>query len=165
MIDGGSLQVIRPKSLPRNSIITPHQKEFEGLKSRIQDSKFRIRIQNLKLEKQVQIFAREFNCIVLLKGESDIVCGSFDSLPLAQDEIRCNRISGGNAGMTKGGTGDVLAGLAAALYCKNEAFISVCAASYINKKAGDNLYKKVGYYFNSSDLVDEIPKVMRKLLQ
>src|SRR3989344_870592 len=68
VIDGGSLQVIKPESLPRNSIITPHQKEFEGLKSRIQNSEFRIRIQNLKLEEQVQIFAKEFNCITFLKG-------------------------------------------------------------------------------------------------
>jgi NAD(P)H-hydrate repair Nnr-like enzyme with NAD(P)H-hydrate dehydratase domain len=35
--------------------------------------------------------------------------------------------------------------------------------SYINKKAGESLFEKVGYYFNSSDLVEEIPRVMRKL--
>ena len=66
--------------------------------------------------------------------------------------------------MTKGGTGDVLAGLVAALYCKNEAFLSACAGSYINKKAGENLFKRVGYYFNASDLADEIPRVMKELL-
>ena len=104
--------------------------------------------------------AEKYNCTILLKGAVDIVCSPFDS---AQGETRCVRVSGGNAGMTKGGTGDVLAGLVASLYCKNDAFLSACAGSFINKKAGDELYKRVGYYFNASDLADEIPKVMKKL--
>ena len=66
--------------------------------------------------------------------------------------------------MTKGGTGDVLAGLAAALYCKNDAFLSASAASFINKKAGDSLYEKVGPNFNASDLVTEVPRAMKKVL-
>ena len=67
--------------------------------------------------------------------------------------------------MTKGGTGDVLAGLVAALYCKNDdPFLVATSASYINKKAGESLFKKVGYYFNSSDLVDEIPRMMKEIL-
>ena len=66
--------------------------------------------------------------------------------------------------MTKGGTGDVLAGLIASLYCKNDGFLAATAGSYINKKAGESLFKRVGYYFNSSDLVNEIPKVMRELM-
>ena len=65
--------------------------------------------------------------------------------------------------MTKGGTGDVLAGLTAGLYAKNEAFASACAASYINKKAGDSLFEKVGVNFNASDLANEIPKIMKEL--
>ena len=87
------------------------------------------------------------NCTILLKGQTDIVCQG----------DRYVKISGGNAGMTKGGTGDVLAGLAAALYTKNNAWIAATMASYINKKAGDNLYKRVGPYFNAEDLVKEIP--------
>lgn len=154
VVDGGSLQVIKPSTLPHNSIITPHHKEFEVLKSRIQNPELRIKIQNAKPEEQVQIFAQEFSCAVLLKGEVDIV----------SDGTRTVQVKGGNAGMTKGGTGDVLAGLVAALYCKNEAFLSACAGSYINKRAGEELYKKVGLYFNASDLADEIPRVMKRLL-
>jgi len=62
--------------------------------------------------------------------------------------------------MTKGGTGDTLAGLIAALYCKNKAWLAACAGVYINGLAGDQLYKKVGPYFNTSDLADEIPRTM-----
>jgi len=154
VIDGGSLQTISPEIIPPNSIVTPHQGEFEILISKIKDQKLKIHIKNQKLEKQVGEFAKEYNCVVLMKGEEDIVC----------NPKNCVRVSGGNPGMTKGGTGDVLAGLVAALYCKNQAFLSASAASFINKKAGDSLYKKVGYYFNTSDLVEEIPKVMKGLI-
>lgn len=74
-------------------------------------------------------------------------------------------ITGGNPGMTKGGTGDVLAGLVAALYCTHDAKTAAVVASYVNKAAGDALYEKVGPYFNASDLVEEIPGVMWKLLK
>ncbi len=178
VIDGGSLQVVDPEILSRLNlpILTPHAREFELLKLKIKNEKLKIAIQKLKLEEQVKTFVSEYKCVVLLKGPVDIVCG-FDksvkqptltlrpsarqSQPMAR---RCRRVEGGNAGMTKGGTGDVLAGLVAALYCKNDAFLSATAASYINKKAGESLYKKVGYYFNASDLADEIPKVMKRLL-
>ncbi len=69
-----------------------------------------------------------------------------------------------NGGRTKGGTGEGLAGLVAALYCKNEAFLAASAASFINKKAGADLAEKMGIYFNASDLADQIPQTMKRLL-
>lgn len=141
VVDGGSLQVINPEILPKNSIITPHPKEFEklfGLSPTAENAKK---------------VAEKFEIIVLLKGEEDIICS----------DKKCIKITGGNAGMTKGGTGDILAGLVAALACNNDVFLAATAGSYINKKAGESLFKKVGYYFNASDLADEIPKVMGTL--
>jgi len=163
VIDAGSLQVIDTDVLMGLNlpILTPHVKEFELLKLKIKNEKLKNTIQNSKLEEQIRLFAKEYNCAVLLKGQVDIVCSPFDS---AQGETRCVRVSGGNAGMTKGGTGDVLAGLVAALYCKNDAFLSASSGSFINKKAGERLYERVGYYFNASDLADEIPKTMNKLI-
>ena len=76
----------------------------------------------------------------------------------------CRVIEGGNEGMTKGGTGDVLAGLIAALACMNDPFLATIVGSFINKAAGDTLYKTVGPYFNASDLADQIPKTMKALL-
>ena len=153
VIDGGSLQVVAPEMIPRNSVITPHRAEFELLKSKIKDQKSKTQMKNLKLEEQVRMFAKEYGLIVLLKGEKDIVCSPTE----------CVVIEGGNAGMTKGGTGDVLAGLVAALNCKNDPFLAATAGSCINKKAGESLFEKNGYNFNSSDLADEIPLVMKRL--
>ena len=168
VIDGGSLQAVHPVLIPHNAILTPHEKEFEKLFFRvIPNSLASLRsgfrdlssgsnemLKQVQHDKKVGEMARKYGCTILLKGPTDIVC----------DKEKCVRISGGNAGMTKGGTGDVLAGLVAALYCKNDAFLSAAASSFINKKAGENLSKKVGYYFNASDLADEIPKIMKELL-
>lgn len=142
VIDGGSLQVISPSILPKTSIITPHKFEFKTLFGK-----------EVSL-KEVEFVANEYGIVILTKGRTDIVCSP----------RRCITVNGGNAGMTKGGTGDILAGLTAALYCKNEAFLAACSASYINKKAAENLFNKVGYYYNSSDLADEIPGTMKELI-
>jgi len=142
VVDGGSLQVIRPDLLPRTAVITPNKKEFEKL---------------FGLEGNgdaARDLAERFGITILLKGETDYVCSPGEGI----------EITGGNAGMTKGGTGDILAGLTAAFYAKNDAFISAACASFINKKAGESLEKRVGIYFNASDLVEEIPKVLKKLL-
>jgi len=139
VIDGGSLQVIDPSIIPHKAIITPHHMEFKTLFGTEGN------------EKTASNMAKKYDITILLKGESDVVCES----------QKCVVVEGGNPGMTKGGTGDVLAGLVAALYCKNSAFLAASCGSYINKKAGDELSKRVGVYFNASDLDDEIPHVMK----
>lgn len=150
IIDAGALQMMEPEwllQLQGNVVITPHVLELErvfGLKS----TNHEIR------STEVETLAQKYQCTILLKGEKDVIC-----TPTA-----CTEISGGNAGMTKGGTGDVLAGLIAALACNNDLSLAALAGSYFNKKAGESLFKRVGYYFNASDLADEIPKVMAKEL-
>lgn len=134
VIDAGALQMVNPSLLNKNHIITPHKKEM-------------IMLEKNKFDKE------NFPGIILLKGKIDTIYSNF----LKQEIIE---ITGGNAGMTKGGTGDVLAGLIAALYCKNDALTATVVGSFINKKAGDLLFEKVGPYFNTSDLVEMIPKAL-----
>lgn len=158
VIDAGALQMLELewlKQLNGNVIITPHEKEFETLFGVTRNTTHVTSGDDMsRVTSYVSRFAKEYNCIVLLKGKEDIVCSP----------TKCVQITGGNAGMTKGGTGDVLAGLVAALACKNDLFLAACAGSFINKKAGDELYKSVGPYFNASDLADEIPKVMKDFI-
>jgi NAD(P)H-hydrate epimerase len=142
VVDGGSLQVINPKLLPQNAILTPHHQEFKTL--------FKIE----PAAENVQKMALKFNVVILLKGEKDYI----------SDGAQIVEVAGGNAGMTKGGTGDVLAGLVAAFYAKNKAFLAAEAASFINKKAGESLAAKMGLYFNASDLTNEIPVVMKEFI-
>lgn len=157
VIDAGALQMMEPEwlgQLEGRVVLTPHPGEFERLKLKIKDEKLKTALGGKSIEKQIELFAKEYNCMILLKGHEDVVCSA----------EKCIKVVGGNAGMTKGGTGDVLAGLVGALACNNDLWLAATAASYINKKAGDALFEKVGYYFNASDLADEIPRVMNAVL-
>lgn len=152
VIDAGALQMMDLSRIPKGAILTPHHQEFTLLCDKIQD--LGCKIYDLKTEEErVQAFAKQYNCTVLLKGQKDIASNG--------DETRV--IEGGNAGMTKGGTGDVLAGLIGALACKNDPFVATLAGSFINKKAGDALHEKVGPYFNATDLSTQIPVTMKEL--
>ena len=154
IIDAGSLQRMKPEWLKKleQVVITPHLKEFAGL--------FNLEVKQLEsqgLEEQKDLVgqkAKEYGCVIVLKGKTDIVCNPRE----------CLLNTTGNEGMTKGGTGDVLAGLIAALSCKNDLFLASCAGVYINGLVGDRLYQKMGLFFNTSDLCEEIPGVMKKLL-
>ncbi len=92
---------------------------------------------------------------ILLKGQTDFV--------ISNNQLW--QIQGGNAGLTKGGTGDVLAGLVAGLYSNNQAKISAIAASYINKKTGDKLFQQTGQFYNASQLADAAPAIMWQEIQ
>jgi NAD(P)H-hydrate epimerase len=131
VVDAGALQMVNPELLNSQHIITPHSRELAVLTTK-----------NFNPEK--------FAGITLVKGKVDQVITKNKTV----------EIPGGNTGMTKGGTGDVLAGLIAALYCKNDAITATITGSYTCKTAGDQLYSQVGPYFNASDLVEEIPKVL-----
>lgn len=146
VIDAGALQMLNIEWLEKlegRAILTPHHMEFERV------------FKMTPTPEHVTQMARQYNVTIIMKGHEDIVCSPRE----------CVVVKGGNAGMTKGGTGDVLAGLTAALYSQNEdAYLVAKAASYINKRAGDNLFETVGYYFNATDLVNEIPKVMKEVI-
>jgi NAD(P)H-hydrate epimerase len=156
IIDAGALQMMEPKWLVQvqgSVVLTPHPAEFTRVFQRDLEE---LKTQNSKVTKEeVQAISEKYGCIILLKGQEDVVCSPDKYI----------EISGGNAGMTKGGTGDVLAGLVAALSCKNDLFLAAEAGSYISKKAGESLFEKVGYYFNASDLAQEIPFIMRKIAE
>jgi NAD(P)H-hydrate epimerase len=130
VLDAGALQMVEPSLLKNNHIITPHSREMKMVENKLASG-------------------QKIEAVVLLKGQVDQVRG--DGVEVA--------VKGGNAGMTKGGTGDVLAGLVAALYCTNDALTACVVGSYVNKKTGDFLYESVGPNFNASDLADAIPKV------
>lgn len=139
VIDAGALQMVNPKLFTKTMIITPHTREFERLFGK-----------NSSEENAVSLAMTYQNVTILLKGHEDIVTNG----------DKTERVYGGNEGMTKGGTGDVLAGIVAALYCTNDAFTSAVCGSYVNKMAGDLLYVEVGPFFNATDLLNKIPKTL-----
>lgn len=138
VIDAGALQMVNPKLLTEACIISPHTKEMSDLEKRIPQE------------------------VLIQRGVTIVLKGEIDRIIQGTEEIA---VEGGNPGMTKGGTGDVLAGLIAALYCTQDKLVAAVAGSYANKAAGDALYEKVGPYFNATDLVNKVPEVFWQLIE
>jgi hydroxyethylthiazole kinase-like uncharacterized protein yjeF len=149
VIDAGSLQVMDAIWIPQKAVLTPNLKEYELLFKSRADEKLEKRLEAIKKN------AKAYNCTIVLKGPETIVASPDESVI----------VKGGNPGMTKGGTGDVLAGLTVALLSKNEQFLAAASSSYIEKRAADELYKKVGVNFNAEDLVDKIPETLQILMK
>jgi NAD(P)H-hydrate epimerase len=148
VIDAGSLQVMDTEWIPNQAILTPNRKEIEmlfGEKLDYDSEDLNIRLKGL---------AAKHKCIIVFKGPKTLVCSSSE----------CVLITNGNPGLTKGGTGDVLAGLTVALLAKNEPFLAAASASFIAKSAADELHKKVGISYNADDLADKIPEIFNKLM-
>ncbi|MCH7640701.1 NAD(P)H-hydrate dehydratase [Patescibacteria group bacterium] len=157
VIDAGSLQVMDPDWIPKNAILTPNRKELELLfGNEIPDEKLatpRAQKGTEDTESLISSMAKKYNCIVNSKGPTNLVCSP----------DKCVEVRGGNPGLTKGGTGDVLAGLVVSLLAKNDPFLAAASASYVAKAAADELYEKVGTNFSADDLADKIPKVLHEL--
>ena len=152
VFDAGAIQMMENewlKSLRKKAVITPHQKEFQTL--------FGVDLHNLSIEEKelmVSQKAKEYNCIILLKAIEDIV----------SDGDKIERISGGNAGLTKGGTGDILAGLVAGMSASSDPFVSSVCASFLLKKTADTLFKTKGYWYSSTDILSTFPEVFRAII-
>src|SRR6056297_37217 len=139
ILDADALKIINKSLLNSQCLVTPHAGEFQKL--------FGVKPDRSNVKKMAQ----KYNCTILLKGEEDIVSSG--------EELKINET--GNPGMTKGGTGDVLAGLITALASRNELFLSACAGAFINGLAGDRLQEKKSYYYSASELIEEIPGIMK----
>ncbi len=95
------------------------------------------------------------------KSELEILANtsplSFPSPNLGEGpEERYYEVGGGNAGLTKGGTGDVLAGLIAGLAAKNSPLLAAAAGTYVLKKTAEKLFLGKGYGYNADDLAESI---------
>jgi NAD(P)H-hydrate epimerase len=67
--------------------------------------------------------------------------------------------------MTVGGTGDVLAGIIGALLSKGvQPFNAVRIAAFLNGEAGNEAFRKKSYGLLATDIVEEIPDVLKKYL-
>lgn len=137
VIDAGALQVMDRQWIPSGSILTPNKKEYELLFGK----------------NEVSEMAREWDCTIAVKGEVTVVCSPG----------QCVEVSGGNPGLTKGGTGDVQSGLTAALLAKNDPFLAACAASYVVKMAAERLEESTGIYYSADDLAEAVPSVLGEL--
>lgn len=145
VIDGGSLQVMDASWIPHGAVITPNVHEFRSLFGLDKD---------VEIDwKMVEEKAAQFKCVIVYKGPVSYV----------SDGETTYEINGGNAGLTKGGTGDTLAGVTVGLLAKNPPLLSAAAASFVVKKTAEYLYEKVGYNFNADDVAGSIFPTLKEL--
>jgi hydroxyethylthiazole kinase-like uncharacterized protein yjeF len=146
VIDADALLPRLVPLLNKKIIITPHTGEMKRLSGLDVPHDLKERV------KMIKDFANDNDVTVLLKGAVDIISDGV--------EVRANRT--GNAGMTVGGTGDVLAGLTSALFARCDSPLEAAASgAFINGAAGDLAFKEFGYGLLATDVIDQIPEVMK----
>ena len=127
--------------IPKNSILTPHIKEFERLVGKCKNSIERF-------EKQIE-FSKTNKCIIVLKN-------AFTTISTPMGDIFFN--TSGNAGMATAGSGDVLTGIITSLLAqKYDPAIAATLGVYCHGHAGDVAAKEKGELgLIASDIIDHL---------
>lgn len=134
------------KHIPKNSIFTPHPKEFERLVGKWNNDFER-------LELQIN-FAKKYNVIVILKGANT-------SVAIPNGDVYFN--STGNPGMATAGSGDVLTGVLLSLLAQNYKPKEVAIfGTFLHGLAGDLAKAKYGEHaLIASDIIEYLPEAIK----
>jgi len=143
VFDAGAFRLADMKLMNKHCILTPNKKEFQDVFKKKQTAT------------NVLQLAKSLHCTIVAKGPQTIIAHPQDAV----------LNTSGNAGLTKGGTGDILAGLIAAFFTKNDSFVSAKAASFLLGKTAERLWQKRSYAFSASDILAEIPTTFGQLLK
>jgi hydroxyethylthiazole kinase-like uncharacterized protein yjeF len=134
--------------VPKNSIFTPHPKEFERLAGKASDDFHRNRLQ--------REFCIKHGVYLVLKGANTCICAP---------DGTCYFNTTGNPGMATGGSGDVLTGLILGLLAQKYHPLDACLLGvYLHGLAGDIAAEKLGPdAMIAGDIVNNIGKAYNKL--
>lgn len=135
--------------LPKQTILTPHPKEFDRLAGRTFSNGYD------RLQHAWELATR-WQCHIVLKGHWSAICGP-------DGQVRFNPT--GNPGMAKGGSGDVLTGVIAGLLAQGYSTSDACMLGvYVHGIAGDIAAASVGMDgMTAGDLVRSIPAAWQNL--
>ena len=155
VLDADALNIIamNPNMLtkiPKDSILTPHPKEFERLFGKTSNDFERNILQKQK--------AMKLKCFILLKGAHSCI---------ATPEGICYYNSTGNSGMATAGSGDVLTGIITGLLAQGySSKAAVCLGVYLHGLAGDLGAQELGQEsLIARDIIKHFPKAFIKLIQ
>lgn len=153
VIDADALNIIALhkdlyKFIPQNSVLTPHIGELRRLVGDWQSEQHKIEL--------VRQLASELQSVIIVKGAYTMIC-----LP----DGNCYFNSTGNAGMAKGGSGDILTGLITGLIARGYSSTKAAIIGvYVHGLAGDMAASELGQEaMNSHDIVDYLPKAFLEL--
>ncbi|MFB6075478.1 MAG: NAD(P)H-hydrate dehydratase [Haloarculaceae archaeon] len=143
VVDADALQIVPSVDTDAELLCTPHRGELAKMGREASDD-WRERAD------QVTSFAAEVGATLLVKAPYDVISDG--------EHTRVNRT--GNPGMTVGGTGDVLAGVAGALACQLPLQDAASVAAYANGASGDRVVDEEGYGLVATDLLPVLPRVL-----
>ncbi len=163
VVDADALQVVPDVETNADLVCTPHQGELrkmggpgaadqgEAAESASGDAGAASSEDDWRERADaVEAFAADLGQTVLVKGAYDVISDG--------ETTRVNRT--GNPGMTVGGTGDVLAGVTAAMFSTLDARPAASVGAYANGAAGDYAVDDHGYGLLATDLVDALPAAL-----
>ncbi len=139
------INVLSARAAP--AILTPHDGEFHRLTGHWPGE---------DREEEACALARNAGCIVVLKGHRTMIASP-------EGETFLNTT--GNAGMAKGGSGDVLAGLTVSFLAQGmEPVRAAAAAVWVHGRAGDLCKRAYGErYMTPVDLIAKLAVVLKAL--
>ncbi|QLD87817.1 NAD(P)H-hydrate dehydratase [Natronomonas salina] len=143
VVDADALQVVPEVDTDATLLCTPHQGELVGMGGETADDW-------AERADLVESFAADLGQTVLVKGAYDVISDG--------ETTRANRT--GNPGMTVGGTGDVLAGVTAALACALDPTEAAALGAYVNGRSGDIVVDDHGYGLVATDLLEAVPDAL-----
>jgi len=153
-----AVSAIKDKLKGKNILLVPHGDEFRELTGVKVTETIKDRIDTVRKEAYKLNCGKDNACplyppiTIVLKGNVDVISNG--------KEVVLNDT--GSPLMSKGGCGDTLTGIAGALIARKvDTFTAGCAASYINGKAGEFSAKKYGEGLLPTDLIQEIPNVIK----
>jgi NAD(P)H-hydrate epimerase len=137
----------------KHVIVTPHAGEFSKMGGKEGHAEVPPEANTEERIEFVKEFSKLNKVVTLMKGPSDII----------SDGVRVKLTRKGNAGMTVGGTGDVLAGITGAFFAiVSDPLKAATAAAFVNGAAGDLAFEEKGYGLLATDVVENITKVMKE---
>ena len=129
-----------------NVVVTAHLGEFKKLINKELNNENEIKNELLD-------YAKNRNLIIVVKGETDYITDG--------NELFINK--SGNSCMTKGGTGDILAGvIASQLSVGQKALNAAIMGTYFMGKTGELVYEKWGFQFMNTELLSELCSYLKK---
>ena len=141
VIDAGALRLLNASTLGIPAVLTPHEGEFAQLFGPVGSDRLAA----------VQAAAEKTGTVVLLKGRATIIAA-----PDGRAAINAHAAPW----LATAGSGDVLAGMIAALLAQGHPlFESACAAAWLHGEAG----RRLGPGGIADDLVASLPAVLSSL--
>lgn len=140
------IDILRGRRAP--TVVTPHEAEFQRLGGDL----------GLGREAAALRFAKENGCVTVLKGPGTVV---------AAPDGRIRRNTTGSDALAKGGTGDVLAGMALSLVGQGASLYDAASlAVWLHGRAGDRCAEDLTPYgVTPGDVVAAIPAAILELLE